>query len=100
MRTVRAARRPRTQSMLLVMYTLRANVPSSPPVCVYRRSESGRLNLRYQAETNGLPWTVDIYQGHYYRARVGSAMGDILRSLPSLIGYLCRYLGVTHAVSD
>jgi len=92
-------RRPRAQSLLLVVSALRSFIPSVQPVCAFRKSASGRMNLRYQANTNGLPWTVDLYQGHYYRAHVGTGIGEVLRSVPALIGYLKRTLGVVD-VSD
>jgi len=85
---------------MIAVTTLRQTIPSDRPKCAIRESLNGRPNLRYQAETNGLPWTVDIYLGHYYRAHVGSATGEVFRSLPSLIGYLTRTLGVENAVSD
>jgi hypothetical protein len=74
--------------------TLKARVPSSPPVCTVRKSLKGVPNVRYTAETNGIPWLVDIYLGHFYRVQVGNGIGDTFRTVPSVLGYLLRSLGV------
>lgn len=88
------SRIPKTQSLVIVTSALRNYIPSTDPTTEMRRSEKGVPNLRYQAETNGVYWSVDIYMGHYYRARVGSGIGEVFRTIPSLLGYLIRTLGI------
>ena len=94
---VKTPRRPKSKSVLLVTDALRSHIPSDKPVFTMRTSENGRPNVRYQAETNGLPWLVDIYLGHYYRAQVGNGLGEVCRTIPALVGYLKRNLGVANA---
>lgn len=93
--TRRAA--PRTQSLAIVTQALRTHIPSTPPVCELRRSEKGVPNLRYRAETNGIPWLVDIYLGRLYRVRIGTNPGELQHSIPALLGYLTRNLGIQRA---
>lgn len=90
----RRSRIPKAKSLVIVLGALRNYIPSTAPLLEERRSEKGVPNLRYSAETNGLPWNVDVYQGHYYRVRVGSKTGEVFRTIPSLLGYLVRNLGV------
>lgn len=60
----------------------------------FRRSDRGRPNFRLQAETRGLSWNVDIYSGRYFRARVGTETGEIIRTIPALVGHLNLHLGL------
>ena len=88
-------RYPRPQSLVLAIRVITTGVPSDdPPVCTWRMSFSGTPNLRMSATTNGLPWIVDIYTGHYYRVTIGNGVGEVWRSLPALIGHLRKFLGV------
>jgi hypothetical protein len=80
----------------MVISALRAYIPTdSEPSFEWRWSENGQPNLRFTAATGGLPWLVDIYCGHYYRVAAGNQHTDVLRSVPSLIGYLRQHLGLT-----
>ena len=63
---------PKMRSLVIATSALRNCIPSTEPRCEFRRSENGVPNLRYQTETKGIPWTVDIYLGHFYRAQVGN----------------------------
>lgn len=65
-----------------------------PPVFEWRRSFSGTPNLRMSATTNDQPWIVDIYAGNYYRATIGNGVGEVWNNMPSLIGYLRKFLGL------
>ncbi len=88
----RRVRPPKVQEMILVAAALRHYIPSTEPHKELRRSQKGVPHLRYSAETNGIPWKVDIYLGQFYRAQVGTGIGDVQRSLPILLGYLHRCL--------
>ena len=94
---VKQPRRPKSKNVLMVTDALRSHIPSTVAVFSMRTSENGRPNVRYQAETNSLPWVVDIYLGYYYRVQVGSGLGEVCRTIPALIGYLKRNLGIEHA---
>jgi hypothetical protein len=90
-----APRYPRPQSLVAVIQALRVYIPlDGEPTTAWRWSENGQPNLRFSAATGGLPWIVDIYCGHYYRAAAGNMHSDICRSIPSLIGYLHQHLGL------
>jgi len=91
MRRVRA-KAPKWTSLWRTAGALGTIPTDEEPACELRESEDGRPNLRYRAVTNGLPWLVDIYQGHFYRVQVGNGMGEICRSIPALLGYLERNL--------
>jgi len=60
----------------------------------WRESEKLVPNLRVASITNRIEWTVDIYSGQYYVVRVGSRPLDIHNSIVSVVGFLCRMLGV------
>lgn len=85
---------PRIQSVLFVLAALQAHVPCENFRYYWRRSEKGVLNMRCEAETNGLNWIVDIYLGHFYRASVGTETGEVHRSIPSLLGFIRRQVGI------
>ncbi len=85
---------PRARRVEMVCLALLNHIESSRPDCSWGESLNGTPRMRYAATTKGVDWTVDIYNGHYYRAHVGNGVGDVFRSLPSLIGYLKRRLGL------
>jgi hypothetical protein len=85
---------PKTRSVVIVASALRNYIPSTDPIMEWQRSEKGVPYMRYQAETNALPWEVDIYLGHFYRVHVGNGFGEIKRSIPELLSYLARKLGI------
>ncbi len=87
-------RPPKMRSLAIVIAALRNYIPSSEPHYEHRCSERGVPNLRYQAETNGISWTVDLYMGHFYRVRIGNQTGEVFRTIPTLIGYLLRSLQI------
>lgn len=87
-------RPPKMRSTAIVISALRNYVPSSEPRCEFRYSERGVPNVRYEAETNNIPWTVDIYMGHFYRAHISGHTGEVFRTIPALLGYLLRSLHV------
>lgn len=60
-----------------------------------RESEKGVPNVRCSAYTNGIHWTVDIYSREFYRVKVGTDSADIVTTIPHLIGYLNRKLGLS-----
>jgi hypothetical protein len=92
---MRAPRYPKATSIAAVVAALRDRIPiDESPRLEWRYSDNGQPNLRYQATTRHLPWLVDIYIGHYYRVQVGTQLGDVCRSIPSLIGYLAINLGL------
>jgi len=88
---------PKAQAILLVVTALKVHIPSDKARCSRRESFNGVPNFRYQATTGGLPWTVDIYNSHYFRVQVGTQTGDVLKTVPELIGYLARNLGIVPA---
>ena len=85
---------PRPRTLLRVAGVLSTSIPSSNPVMNYGQSEKGVPHLRYSAETNSLPWFVDIYSSRYFYVCVGTKTGQILKAIPSLVGYLAQNLGV------
>jgi hypothetical protein len=85
---------PKTRTVVIVTEALRNYIPSTDPIMEWRRSEKGVPHMSYRAETNGLPWGVDIYLGHFYRVRVGTGFGEVKHSIPELMNYLSRKLRV------
>lgn len=88
------------RSLVIVTSALRNFIPSTEPNTQFDRSEKGVPFLRYQAETRGIGWSVDIYMGHFYRVRVGSGFGEVKRSIPELLAYLMRKLHVHPEASE
>jgi hypothetical protein len=86
---------PKMQRLLVVVAALQSNIPSGPPECSMRESFTGTPNLRYAAETNGVPWIVDIYIGNFYRVQVDNQIGEVFRTIPALIGHLTHKLGLS-----
>jgi hypothetical protein len=86
--------------MLMVVGALQANIPSTAPVCTPRKSENGVPNLRYAATTKNVPWIVDIYMGHYYRAQVDNNIGETFRSIPALMGFLIHQLDLSQELGE
>jgi len=69
-------------------------VPIDEPITTsWRNSHAGNPNLRVKAITKNVEWLVDVYPRNYFFVRVESHT-QVCRSLPSLIGYICRMLGV------
>jgi hypothetical protein len=94
MRT-RTPRYPKAQSLIPVIVALAGGIPADEtPRYEWRLSDQGTPHLRFAATTRNLPWLVDIYSGHFYRAQVGNQLSEVCRSLPSLTGYLLRMLGL------
>jgi hypothetical protein len=89
--------RPRLPKMKDVAVMSRALecIPKDAPLRAgWRESEKGIPNFRLAAATSEREWTVDIYAGQYYIVRVGSRLTEECNSVLSVIGYLCRMLGV------
>lgn len=91
------SRYPRARSLFITTAMLRM-IPGTDPTIYMRRSEKGVPNLRYESETNGLQWSVDIYRGHFYRARVGNGIGEVFHNSASVVGYLIRSLGLAEGI--
>lgn len=93
--------RPRYPKMKDVALVTRAleTVPKDMPLNGgWRESERGVPNFRLASQTNEIPWTVDIYAGQYYIVRVGSRLSEECGSVPSIILYLHRMLGVRRVI--
>ena len=86
-------RYPRPQSLVLAHKAICAYIPTEEvPVCEWRKSFAGTPNLRIAATTNGMPWIVDVYSGHFFRVNIGTGVGSVCKTLPSLVGYMRRTL--------
>jgi hypothetical protein len=63
-----------------------------PPEHGWRESIKLVPNYRIQSATNEIDWYVDVYCGHFYVAGVGNRLNEKCRSIPQIVGYLCRML--------
>lgn len=61
----------------------------------WRESINKNPNFRIQGVTKERNWTVDIYSGQFYLVSIENRLPEKCQSIPTLIGYLCRMLGVT-----
>jgi hypothetical protein len=67
----------------------------------WRYSMNNVPNYRLQSQTNGLTWLVDVYAGHWhFVATVGDRLPEICKSIPSMVNYLRRMLGVREFGAD
>jgi hypothetical protein len=84
---------PHPRSLAIVLQSLQTAIPvDQAPVAEWRESFNGNPNLRFSAVTNGQPWHVDLYPGHFYRVQIDSLREEVCRSIPYLIAYLVRHL--------
>lgn len=92
-------RRRRTHPKLLnihfIVTALQGSIPMDSWSVTPRESEKGVPNVRCSSCTNGIPWIVDIYSREFYRVKVGTDSADIINTIPLLIGYLNRKLGLS-----
>ncbi len=86
---------PRPRDVAPVMNALRRHIPmDSPIMCGMRESLKHIPNFRIKGFTNEVPWTVDVYKGDFYYVSVKDTT-EIHQTIPSLIRYLWKTLGIT-----
>lgn len=85
---------PKPQEVIPVMTALERFVPMDTRITMgWRESQKLVPNMRVASQTNEKEWSVDIYSGSFYVVTVSGIM-ETCDSIPYLIGYLCRMLGV------
>jgi hypothetical protein len=86
---------PKPQEIIRVMHILRATIPmDARPLFGWRESLKGVPNFRIQSLTNEKEWVVDTYAGGFYVIMIKGRQTDTCKTIPSLVGCLCRMLGV------
>jgi hypothetical protein len=86
---------PKPKDIALVTRALSAAVPMDKPLNMgWRESDKAVPNLRCATQTGGREWYVDVYAGHFYCVGVSGHLTEIVHSLPEMVRYLCRMLGV------
>jgi hypothetical protein len=93
MRTSRP-RYPKMKDVAFVHRALEVLPKDRPFNAGWRQSEKGTPNFRFATVTNERSWTVDVYAGDYYIVRVGDRLTEECSSVPSIILYLHRMLGL------
>jgi hypothetical protein len=95
MRVRRKRPRPKLMNIHFIVTALQGSIPMDSWSVEPSESENGVPNVRCSAYTSGIHWTVDIYSRDFYRVKVGTDTADILSTIPLLIGYLNRKLGIS-----
>ena len=91
----RKVRYPKPGDIALVGGVLNRCVPSDSGITGERRVSIKLVpNFRFMGVTAEVPWSVDVYFGQYYVAMVGGYAAEVHKTIPSLILYLHRALGV------
>jgi len=86
---------PKAADIARVMRALQACIPMDvQPEHGWRESIKLVPNYRIGATTGSVDWCVDVYSGRYYVASVGDRLTEECKSIPQLVGYLRRMLGV------
>jgi hypothetical protein len=85
---------PRPKDVKPVLRALVQHIPMDAPL-MYGMRESIRHvpNFRIKAQTNEIEWFVDIYKGSFYHVSVKGSK-EIFTTIPTLVTYLWRMLGV------
>lgn len=86
-------RLPKPKDIGLIWRALSATLPMTPPMHGWRESLKGVVNYRISSTTNGKDWFVDTYAGGYYVVTI-SGQTEPCKSIPSLVGFMCRMLRV------
>lgn len=87
-------RYPRPQDVMPVKAALEVLIPMDTDIQMgLRESEKLVPNIRLKSQTNEISWYVDIYSGQYYVVSV-NGYSEICKSIQSIVGFLCRMLGV------
>jgi hypothetical protein len=86
---------PKPAEVARVMRALDACIPmDTKPKQGWRESLKLVPNYRIKSTTGEIDWCVDIYSGRYYIVSVGDRLTEECKSIPQLVGYMCRMLGV------
>jgi hypothetical protein len=86
---------PRKPDIDIVLRALRSLVPMDTPLEMsWRNSHAGNPNLRVKSLTKNIEWVVDVYPRNYFYVCVDRHFTQACHSIPSLVGYICRMLGV------
>jgi hypothetical protein len=86
---------PQPRDVGPVMQALLHYIPTDASP-VYGRHESLKHTpcFRVKGVTNEIPWTVDIYRGHFYHVQV-EEWSEPLRTVPALISFLWKRLSIS-----
>lgn len=88
-------RLPKLRDIAQIWHVLRLVVPmDEEPQHGWRESYRGVINYRIKSSTNEKEWFVDTYAASYYVVTVSNRFPEPCRTIPSLVGYLCRSVGV------
>ena len=86
---------PKPQEYVRTKVALESFIPMDEPLQVgWRESLKLVPNLRLSSITNETVWTVDLYSGQYYVVHV-HGITETCKSIPTLIGHLCKLLGIS-----
>lgn len=87
---------PQPRDVGPVMLAIRKYIPMDVPLMHGMRESLKHVpNYRLKSQTNEIEWCVDIYRGHFYNVSVQDST-EICRTIPSLVSYLRRMLGIKH----
>ena len=76
------------------MLAIRKYIPMDVPLMHGMRESLKHVpNYRLKSQTNEIEWCVDIYRGHFYNVSTQDST-EICRTIPSLVSYLWRMLGI------
>lgn len=92
-------RYPKVKDIALVLRQLEVVPKDFAFSTGWRESEKGTPNFRIATQTNQIPWSVDVYAGQYFIVRVGSRLTEECNSVPQIVLYLHRMLGVKRVSS-
>ena len=86
---------PSPRDIAPVMNAVRQYIPMDTPLIYGMRFSLVKHtpNFRLMGVTKEIPWTVDVYRGHFYHVQV-EGWSEQLRSIPILISFLRRHLEV------